>query len=1289
MALVFIGFLWLQIDTQIIVPPQDISLAFGSSLVCEATATGASGSGLTFRWLLTSLGNGIAQEYTGRLVTINFDTAGDYVLRCTASLGSIVDLTPAQRLITVLPNQAPHGEIEDPSQDGTVALGTIQHFEGQGSDPEGHALSYLWQVTRPNGTSFEEMGRERNFQLDALGTWTFLLVTTDAYGLADPQPPLRIMTVESQNPPDTVILSPLDGERYPLAEPLEFRASGSGDAGAVLTFHWLVSGPNGVTAQHVGELVSFTPALAGNYAISCQATDQRGLGDPTPAEVQITVVGGENVPPTLQIVQPLDNPSVERGDSVHFEAQVIDENPSTVRVFWRVTGGTVPRVFEGRQVEIDFPLNGVFDVSVSGVDESGATSVGDDARTVTVSGEIEIETTILEPLAGLSFLRGTAVRLSASSNIPDALFAWTIRNASANPNPVNLSGNPVDFLAEEMGIFHVECRALGANGMAGIPATTWFQVRDFDVEILEPESAVNQVGVGSTTTLLGSIQGGIEPVTSSWALNGVPFANDLQTSITWQQAGSFGVTLTAIDAQGNQRRALRTFEVLQPGTDFEILSPLPGQSIAVNEQFDLEASVPNQLPGDLTFTWLIGARVFSGNPVRGLRLTQAGDYIVRLLVRSASFERRLEQWLYIYNPDSAVQPRIHEPNSDLVLTPGSRFYASGSFDGIGHTPTRSLDWLFKDPSGNVLASSQGPILGFVQVPQTSGVYSLTLNLVEAGSVIGQDVRQILVAPTDSSRFQNNLQIETAAPIALGDYTALDGSRPHFFELVIALARHQLLLNFNSSDTFTLALYRKASPVQLLSQITVDGDREWRIPALPAGTYVIGVTPKTGPGKKDLSFGLGVRVIRPTQYLTDVGQTGVAQSEFGLINPNETSISTEIVAFDETGAVLSRVNRSLGPKARVHLPTNLWFGDMAAQVRWVRIDADGEVRAYSLTCNYENTELVALSAAPVLSDALVIPHVAQKTDQWFTRFSAVNGSENPGQALLSLGDSQTSLSLNQAYTNDNFDFLEKFGGQLPSGPEWGTTTEPAGSALLAASEVFGKVDGNQQAGGLTLEPLDRSNPNLFYVGKNLYFAHIAKDTAQFWTGIALVNSGDSAQDVLIKAYGVGGSEVASLTRHFEAQEKWVGLAEDLLSGVDIGLVDWLEIGASADLTGYELFGTYDNKRLAAFEATAGFQKDLIFPFLDPLLPQWYGLAIVNMGNAPASMDLTLYDNDGAVLSSVQRSLDAHEKWVFTLDDLFGSIPVNAGWVRCQADQNLMGFELFGGTDGETMAALRAE
>ena len=127
-----------------------------------------------------------------------------------------------------------------------------------------------------------------------------------------------------------------------------------------------------------------------------------------------------------------------------------------------------------------------------------------------------------------------------------------------------------------------------------------------------------------------------------------------------------------------------------------------------------------------------------------------------------------------------------------------------------------------------------------------------------------------------------------------------------------------------------------------------------------------------------------------------------------------------------------------------------------------------------------------------------------------------------------------------------------------------------------------------------------------------------------------------------------------------------------------------IQATHPITGFELFGTNDSKLLAGYTGVNISDTDGIFAKIDQ--GGWTGIAFVNIANNKTTVDLTAYDDSGSVVDTESISLEAYEKFVDNPEDVFDADISNATYISYSSDQELVGFQLNGSSDGMLLDGL---
>jgi hypothetical protein len=84
--------------------------------------------------------------------------------------------------------------------------------------------------------------------------------------------------------------------------------------------------------------------------------------------------------------------------------------------------------------------------------------------------------------------------------------------------------------------------------------------------------------------------------------------------------------------------------------------------------------------------------------------------------------------------------------------------------------------------------------------------------------------------------------------------------------------------------------------------------------------------------------------------------------------------------------------------------------------------------------------------------------------------------------------------------------------------------------------------------------------------------------------------------------------------------------------------------------------------------------------------WTGIAFVNIEDGSATVTLTAYDDDGNVVTTEIKNLDAHEKVVNLAEGIFSQDITTATYVSYTSDKDVVGFQLNGSSDGMMLDAL---
>lgn len=409
------------------------------------------------------------------------------------------------------------------------------------------------------------------------------------------------------------------------------------------------------------------------------------------------------------------------------------------------------------------------------------------------------------------------------------------------------------------------------------------------------------------------------------------------------------------------------------------------------------------------------------------------------------------------------------------------------------------------------------------------------------------------------------------------------------------------------------------------------------------------------------------------------------SQIGVVNLEGGPVDLDILIFDQDGALLQGpVSSTLAAQAGTQIE---FSGDTVAwavaTVTSDTVSAPAATGAANIR-TVDGEELYTLSPVPAADAFLYVPHIAKDTNQFYTLGAAVNLSDSTQS--LKLGAAETSgFDLGSPVSGGQrfFNFAQEMGGTV-QGPGWGDIRlDGNGSDRLIGAEVFGLVadTGVRQSVGVGLNQKS---------AQEMYFVHIAGDTSRFWTGIVLINIGESVTNVTVESYSAEGDLVERQTLpQFSAGEKRTFLVS--AGRFDFGEgAAWLRVSADQPMTGYELFGTLPpGDQFAGFETITTLSNRLVIPHTENGISAggWTGVALVNPTAQTADVQLRLVGADGGVKETKTATLNANVKLVQLASSLFESDIAAGDVILIESSQTIAGFVLYG-SGSQTMGALVA-
>ena len=477
-----------------------ISISAGESLFFTGSATDQFGStSFTYEW---DFSGAYPNQFGATAGSISFTQQGTYVVSLYATNAQgIRSVTPAT--VTVIVggsaggfNQSPSGSIVRPRNDVTIDIGDSLTFRARATDPDNNTpLYYSWdfQGVAPNINMSSDNSAGR-VTFNTPGVYYIRMTTTDALGAMDPNPPVRMVTVQNSvtNPPPgggngtlaTQITSPPSDITISPGQSLFF--SGQSTSNAVAQYFWSFDGA--AANSNLQSPGNITFPLPGQFIVMFYAVDFSGNVVGTPSTRIITVSDPSNV--AANITSPVDGSTVLVGQPMNLIGNTSNNTGFTnLSYSWTIKPrGGGASIFSSNQLmpgSYIFTQAGEFVVrfKVKGIDQFGNPTVASKSKarvTVTNAGNIPppigspapgvANAGIMLPATDMVIYTGNEVDFEANRfSGTNIRYNWDfngVRNSSTRRNPSAVTFNTP-------GTFFITLQVTGTSN--GIPLNIFDQ----------------------------------------------------------------------------------------------------------------------------------------------------------------------------------------------------------------------------------------------------------------------------------------------------------------------------------------------------------------------------------------------------------------------------------------------------------------------------------------------------------------------------------------------------------------------------------------------------------------------------------------------------------------------------------------------------------------------------------------------------------------------------------------------------------------------------------------------
>ena len=406
------------------------------------------------------------------------------------------------------------------------------------------------------------------------------------------------------------------------------------------------------------------------------------------------------------------------------------------------------------------------------------------------------------------------------------------------------------------------------------------------------------------------------------------------------------------------------------------------------------------------------------------------------------------------------------------------------------------------------------------------------------------------------------------------------------------------------------------------------------------------------------------------YFPHIASIAPWETEICIINTSgHGNIAGTIKAYDDSGVFLSSKAVNLKPNGRKSIIVGTELSNPSNIGYIVFESASTSVYGYTKFHVAGKYRVAVPATSRINTTDIYIPHIASD-NQWWTGLSLVNTTPSARTLTIEFDNSTTKSIFLGAHAHKKFTLGSLFAGVPQPGIKSAVIKNAYGVTGL---ELFGSSagTGKNYLSGILLK--DETTTDIYY-------PHVATD-ATWWTGIVAYNPAASSANLTITPYKSDGTKLTSKAIVLQSKEKYMGTPGTL--NLPTGTA-WFHIHANKAITGFELFGTNNGKQLAGYTGVNINAKTGLFPKLEK--NGWTGIAFVNIANMPANVTMKAFNDSGALIATKKLILNAHEKVLGIADALFATSLARATYITYKANQDIVGVQANGSTDGMQLDAL---
>ncbi len=553
--------------------------------------------------------------------------AGTYAITATATDNLGATLTSAASNVIVSAGTAPAVVLTVPAQLAVNSTGTVSAAVTPASGTTIAAVEFLANnVSLGVDTTFPYSA---DFTPVAVGTYGIVAIATDSAGNRTRTAAANIVVAANQVP--TITLTPPGAPSVGTAGTITATAADADGSVASVQFFAQFTGVAGAPVVALGTdattpfTVSWTPTVAGTYALTAVVTDNLGATT-TSATSNVTVAVG--LSPSVSVTAPTAGSTVAANSTVNVTATATPAVSSTLTI------AQVEFFANGVSIGVDTTVpyavawtpvaTGTYNLTARATDSAGNQATAT-AVAVTVQTNVAPTVSVTAP-ATLGV--GVAGTITANAADADGTVASVqfFANGTAIGNPDTTAPFSINFTSTIAGSFAITAVATDNLGTSTTSAAATINVTGGNaptVAITAPPTGstvpvnVTQSVTATATAALGAIASVEFRVTAGGTVTSLAVDSTFPYATTWTPTavGSYTLTALATDTSGNQSVATSLITVTattNPGPSVNIVAPAAGATYTAGSSVVLFANASDSDGTVSSVRFLVDGEVVGG-----------------------------------------------------------------------------------------------------------------------------------------------------------------------------------------------------------------------------------------------------------------------------------------------------------------------------------------------------------------------------------------------------------------------------------------------------------------------------------------------------------------------------------------------------------------------------------------------------------------------------------------------------------------------------------------------------